>query len=219
MRQLHHRLMADQRRRQLGKQFRLGGTGLAGVGGEIEADGDDLARLARRQQPHRLPGKGPAGLRRRPVRPGTPPPRPIPPGLPPGVVAHPRPEHLTRRPGPLGRKIRPSERASPPDVACLELRLARTPPHAAFDVVSPPGLRPALALCCSACPSDTSPFSGLTGPYTHRTLRRSARVAELVDALDSESSVRKDVLVRLQFRAPLILRESQKKSLIIRAWN
>ena len=31
-----------------------------------------------------------------------------------------------------------------------------------------------------------------------------ARVAELVDAPDSESGVRKDVLVRLQSRAPLI---------------
>jgi hypothetical protein len=42
----------------------------------------------------------------------------------------------------------------------------------------------------------------LTESRTHRTLRRAARVAELVDALDSESSVRKDVLVRLQSRAP-----------------
>ena len=42
----------------------------------------------------------------------------------------------------------------------------------------------------------------LTRSRSHRTLRRAARVAELVDALDSESSVRKDVLVRLQSRAP-----------------
>ena len=49
------------------------------------------------------------------------------------------------------------------------------------------------------------PFWGLTLSHCPRTLRRAARVAELVDALDSESSVRKDVLVRLQSRAPLFI--------------
>ncbi len=47
-----------------------------------------------------------------------------------------------------------------------------------------------------------STISGLTVPHDHRTLPPAARVAELVDALDSESSVCKDVLVRLQSRAP-----------------
>ena len=64
----------------------------------------------------------------------------------------------------------------------------------------------AVALRLAVCPSPKTcaPISRLTRSETHRTLRRAARVAELVDALDSESSVRKDVLVRLQSRAPLI---------------
>ena len=68
---------------------------------------------------------------------------------------------------------------------------------AIFDGRSPD---PAHALFSSI---ETPENFGLTRSRTHRTLRRAARVAELVDALDSESSVRKDVLVRLQSRAPL----------------
>ena len=104
------------------------------------------------------------------------------------------------------------------------LRLARPrpacPERCFFRVCTRRPLRPAVVLreprplppprCFPPVPVrlakhhlDIATQEGLTLSLCPRTLRRAARVAELVDALDSESSVRKDVLVRLQSRAPL----------------
>jgi hypothetical protein len=111
---------------------------------------------------------------------------------------------------------------TPPDRSPRITDLCTAALRCAFTAATPtriraPPLRPAVSTSRTSSTARTALHSSapcpgnmarpareirLTGPLSHRTLRPAARVAELVDALDSESSVRKDVLVRLQSRAP-----------------